>query len=845
MSMLSRVRAIVAATLLVGVGVGCIGAPAAYADLPPLDLPPDDLPPIDLPYIPTPPPPPPPLDLPPAITPSVVGTLGNNGWYISNVTVSFLLAGAASSNGCETRTITTDGTGTVICFAYSSGGSMSSSIASYSRDATPPTLQILGGPADGAMYGSDAVPAAPTCTPFDIRSGAAGACSITGYSTAVGTHTLTFSAKDNAGNVATETRTYTVGDTTPPVITPLVTGTLGANGWYTSASAISWAVTDNESAITEQSGCGITPISGDTTGTTATCSATSGGGEATQSKAVKVDGTAPSIVIDGGPADSQVYAPADVPGAPTCSAIDETSGVDGECTVDGYSSELGDHLITFSAKDVAGNGATRQVNYTVADRSAPVIEPTIDGTKGANGWYTSNVGVSWDVSDPETRVEDQRGCDPSVVDTDTTGIDVTCAATSEGGVSSKTVTIKRDTTAPSITVAGGPAKGGSYLLGGVPAAPTCSADDPTSGVDGECSVGGYSTALGERTITFSAKDNAGNAATETVTYSVTGAEPSVSGTATSSVVAGAAYSYAYAVGGDPAASVSLASGSLPPGITLSAAGTLGGSSTVAGSYAFTVKATNAVGTATSGPQVITVSPAAVAEVSVIRGDAQNAAPGASFAKPLTVRSTDAYGNGVDGQKVTFTASSAVATVAGAASKTLVTTGGGYSAVTLKGVSKGTVRVTAALSGKPTIPAVVFSEAVLAAGTAKANLAVSISGLPASLQVGASATVTVRVKNLGTSAAAGVLTTLDPSDGVTVTSATGGTIAALGTAASWTASSLASGATLSYTAKIKAVSRHWTGGSCFRSAAISTTADPALANNFIAPTLTITAPASIE
>jgi len=37
--------------------------------------------------------------------------------------------------------------------------------------------------------------------------------------------------------------------TTPPVITPTITGTLGDNGWYTNDVTISLSVTDPESAI--------------------------------------------------------------------------------------------------------------------------------------------------------------------------------------------------------------------------------------------------------------------------------------------------------------------------------------------------------------------------------------------------------------------------------------------------------------------------------------------------------------------------------------------------------------------------------------------------------------------
>ena len=49
------------------------------------------------------------------------------------------------------------------------------------------------------------------------------------------------------------------GDTTPPVVTPIVTGTLSASGWYTSDITVQWTVTDPESEIVSTGyGCGVT-----------------------------------------------------------------------------------------------------------------------------------------------------------------------------------------------------------------------------------------------------------------------------------------------------------------------------------------------------------------------------------------------------------------------------------------------------------------------------------------------------------------------------------------------------------------------------------------------------------
>lgn len=76
-------------------------------------------------------------------------------------------------------------------------------------DTEAPTLTWSGAIADGGSFVYGAVPAAPDCTAADAVSGEDG-CAVTGYSTAVGTHTLTALAKDRAGNEHTETRSYTV-----------------------------------------------------------------------------------------------------------------------------------------------------------------------------------------------------------------------------------------------------------------------------------------------------------------------------------------------------------------------------------------------------------------------------------------------------------------------------------------------------------------------------------------------------------------------------------------------------------------------------------------------------------
>jgi hypothetical protein len=108
-------------------------------------------------------------------------------------------------------------------------------------------------------------------------------------------------ARDLVGNVegaktAAEGTTKIVTDTTPPVIVPQITGTLGNNGWYRSNVTVGWSVTDPESGIASSSDCVQTTLTTDTAGVTLTCTATNGAGlMASVPITMKIDQTAPGI----------------------------------------------------------------------------------------------------------------------------------------------------------------------------------------------------------------------------------------------------------------------------------------------------------------------------------------------------------------------------------------------------------------------------------------------------------------------------------------------------------------------------------------------------------------------
>ena len=89
------------------------------------------------------------------------------------------------------------------------GNSASDGVTDVDVDLTAPTITWNNGPVGGGSYYFGFVPAEPTCTADDSLSGAA-SCVVTGYGTGVGTHVMSATAYDNAGNKKVETRTYTV-----------------------------------------------------------------------------------------------------------------------------------------------------------------------------------------------------------------------------------------------------------------------------------------------------------------------------------------------------------------------------------------------------------------------------------------------------------------------------------------------------------------------------------------------------------------------------------------------------------------------------------------------------------
>ena len=149
---------------------------------------------------------------------SVSGTQGENSWYTSPVTQAFnatdATSGLAGPVNSQTSGDTEEGSNVMLASGPVSdnAGNTNPGISAgpFKIDLSNPTnIQFVGGPAAGGEYFFGDAPAAPTCTADDAVSQLK-SCVVTGYSSAVGTHTMTATATDNAGRTATATRSYTV-----------------------------------------------------------------------------------------------------------------------------------------------------------------------------------------------------------------------------------------------------------------------------------------------------------------------------------------------------------------------------------------------------------------------------------------------------------------------------------------------------------------------------------------------------------------------------------------------------------------------------------------------------------
>jgi hypothetical protein len=188
-----------------------------------------------------------------------------------------------------------------------------------------------------------------------------------------GVHLPILGSVHNAGG---ETATYTGPalqvDTLAPTATPVITGTLGSNGWYTSTANVSWNCADATSGVaTCPSDSSVTDADLAVAGTTSDVA----GNSAPVSLQVKSDTIAPTItgqVTTTAAADGKYDSSITVHW--TCA--DAGSGISA-CPADTVVTGLGaDTVAAATVHDIAGNSATGTVSGLVRH---PVVTPPAAG----------------------------------------------------------------------------------------------------------------------------------------------------------------------------------------------------------------------------------------------------------------------------------------------------------------------------------------------------------------------------------------------------------------------------------------------------------------------------------
>ncbi len=525
-------------------------------------------------------------------TPPVIGTESSNktvecdgsgntdeleAWLLSNggATATDVCGGVTWSHNFTSLSDDCGATGSaeVTFTAMDDCGNTSTTIATFTiEDTTPP---VIGTVAVDQTVECDGAGNAADLAEWLESNGGADATDVCGGVTwsndftelsdgcgATGSVLVTFTATDDCGNPTTTQATFTIEDTTPPVIgTVAVDQTVECDGAGNAADLAEWLESNGGADATDV--CGGVTWSNDFTELSDGCGATGSvlvtftatddcGNPTTTQATFTIEDTTPPV-IGTVAVDQTVECDGAGNAADLAEWLESNGGADATDVCGGvaWSNDFtglsdgcgatGSVLVTFTATDDCGNPTTTQATFTIEDTTPPVIGTVaIDQTVECDGsgnnvelksWLLSNGGafatdvcggVTW--SNDFTELSDGCGATGSVL--------VTFTATDDCGnptTTQATFTIE-DTTPPVIgTVA---VDQTVECDGAGNAADLAEWLESNGGADGTDACGGVTWsndfveltdecgATGSALVTFTATDDCGKASTTTATFTI-------------------------------------------------------------------------------------------------------------------------------------------------------------------------------------------------------------------------------------------------------------------------------------------------------------------------------------
>jgi large repetitive protein len=427
-------------------------------------------------------------------------------------------------------TITADGDYTLAVTSTDTCGNSSSQAVRFTIDTTPPVITIAGVP-EGCVN-EDVTPVfSTTDLHLDTVTATLNGQPFTSGTTitAEGDYTLRIEAADQAGNSATETRTFTI-DRTDPVIT--LTGVTDGAIVNTDVTPVFTATDTHLGTVTATlnnqpvtSGATITTEGDYTLVVTATDTC---GNNSSQTLRFKIDRTLPFIAITGVPEGCL-----NVDVTPVFSVTDlhldiVTATLNGQPSTSGTTiTAEGDYTLRIEAADQAGNSATETRTFTI-DRTDPTI--TLTGV-------TDGAIVNTDLTPVFTASDAHLHAVTATLNGApfTSGTTITAegdyrlvvtATDTCGNSSSRSVLFTIDKTPQGITITGVP-----EVCWNDDVTPVFTATDTqslTATLNGQPFTSGTTVAAeGDYTLHVMATDAAGNVSSEARTFTIDKTDPAI------------------------------------------------------------------------------------------------------------------------------------------------------------------------------------------------------------------------------------------------------------------------------------------------------------------------------